>query len=664
MFYSEAILSRRGALGRVWLAAHMERKLSKSQTLQTDIEKSVDAIMGQEIELMALRLSGQLLLGVVRIYSRKAKYLLDDCNEALLKIKMAFRPGVVDLTEEQLTVNKTTITLQTNGVVLDLLMPDIDWDMDFEDRPIQRQGHHQAHVDDITLRIADDFQLGARDAFEIGPSDGIESNDFNGIDIDFDWGGEAIGQSGQGSVDGSVGVGRDAPIGLDSMGPDIAFSEHGFGPEFDALSYRSKSREASAPPFDLPMDIDLPEAGDFNLEDIGIGFDDIPPLDEREKTPGQTRSSSRASSPLTELPATPPPLDLVDPIVNLEPGTAEKPEKAKRKPKDKKQIIDSVTELQTEAANNRGRAANLANPLNTDTTIITTKQQFLPRSSVVIRLLEIREDPVGYFLSSKGGSGFSSAPPGLIPELAELFTRSAPVPAPSSKRRAAATEEISSKRSRIDEDIEVARRADSMAPSVGMNLDANQPPMDVTFEFDDQTGQMDDFELGIPEINQGVEARAKSVLSDRSRLSSVGPGGDFEDRVTDSSCPVAVFDSQPSQTQSSQAPDREEEIDIPENEKGYSKNTLKALNLIRRELQPSPENAPAKVLSFQQMTTKASRRAASSFFFELLVLGTRDCIHVNQPSSFSDINVGAKPRLWEQQQQHSNFDRASEPPII
>lgn len=76
MFYSETILSRRGPLGKVWLAAHMERKLSKTQTLQTDIEQSVDAIMGQEIEVMALRLSGQLLLGVVRIYSRKAKYLL------------------------------------------------------------------------------------------------------------------------------------------------------------------------------------------------------------------------------------------------------------------------------------------------------------------------------------------------------------------------------------------------------------------------------------------------------------------------------------------------------------------------------------------------------------------------------------------------------------
>jgi cohesin complex subunit SCC1 len=37
---------------------------------------------------LALRLSGQLLLGVVRIYSRKARYLLDDCNEALMKIKL------------------------------------------------------------------------------------------------------------------------------------------------------------------------------------------------------------------------------------------------------------------------------------------------------------------------------------------------------------------------------------------------------------------------------------------------------------------------------------------------------------------------------------------------------------------------------------------------
>lgn len=43
---------------------------------------------------IALRTSGHLLLGVVRIYHRKAKYLLADCSEALTKMKTAFRPGV------------------------------------------------------------------------------------------------------------------------------------------------------------------------------------------------------------------------------------------------------------------------------------------------------------------------------------------------------------------------------------------------------------------------------------------------------------------------------------------------------------------------------------------------------------------------------------------
>lgn len=44
---------------------------------------------------IGLRTSGHLLLGVVRIYSRKAKYLLADCNDAVLKIKVAFRPGYI-----------------------------------------------------------------------------------------------------------------------------------------------------------------------------------------------------------------------------------------------------------------------------------------------------------------------------------------------------------------------------------------------------------------------------------------------------------------------------------------------------------------------------------------------------------------------------------------
>jgi cohesin complex subunit SCC1 len=87
MFYSERLLKTTGPLARVWLSANMERKLSKTHILQSNLSDSIEAIIDPEAP-MALRLTGQLLLGVVRIYSRKARYLLDDCNEALLKIKM------------------------------------------------------------------------------------------------------------------------------------------------------------------------------------------------------------------------------------------------------------------------------------------------------------------------------------------------------------------------------------------------------------------------------------------------------------------------------------------------------------------------------------------------------------------------------------------------
>src|SRR5271155_4379109 len=92
MFYSETLLSKTGPLARVWLSANLERKLSKNHILQSSVKDSVEAIVTPNQAPLALRLSGQLLLGVVRIYSRKARYLLDDCNEALMKIKLVPLP--------------------------------------------------------------------------------------------------------------------------------------------------------------------------------------------------------------------------------------------------------------------------------------------------------------------------------------------------------------------------------------------------------------------------------------------------------------------------------------------------------------------------------------------------------------------------------------------
>ncbi|GAB1195269.1 hypothetical protein APSETT444_004525 [Aspergillus pseudonomiae] len=124
MFYSETLLSKTGPLARVWLSANLERKLSKSHILQSDIESSVSAIVDQGQAPMALRLSGQLLLGVVRIYSRKARYLLDDCNEALMKIKMAFR----------LTNNNdlTTTVVAPGGITLPDVLTESDLFMNLD----------------------------------------------------------------------------------------------------------------------------------------------------------------------------------------------------------------------------------------------------------------------------------------------------------------------------------------------------------------------------------------------------------------------------------------------------------------------------------------------------------------------------------------------------
>ena len=110
MFYANFVLAKKGPLARVWLAAHWEKKLSKAHVFETDLQSSVDNIISPKVKI-ALRTSGHLLLGVVRIYSRKAKYLLADCTEALIKIKMAFRPDVVDLPLDNQKAAVSAITL-------------------------------------------------------------------------------------------------------------------------------------------------------------------------------------------------------------------------------------------------------------------------------------------------------------------------------------------------------------------------------------------------------------------------------------------------------------------------------------------------------------------------------------------------------------------------
>ena len=114
MFYSAQVLGKKGPLATIWIAAHLDKRLKRHDVFSTSIPKSVgkltaqlaampnlaqlswqlmksfavpaDSIIDPDMPL-ALRLSGQLLLGVVKIYSKKVGFLFDDCNRAVIKVQ-------------------------------------------------------------------------------------------------------------------------------------------------------------------------------------------------------------------------------------------------------------------------------------------------------------------------------------------------------------------------------------------------------------------------------------------------------------------------------------------------------------------------------------------------------------------------------------------------
>jgi cohesin complex subunit SCC1 len=114
MFYSQIILAKKGPLGQVWQAAHWgERKLGRPAVFSTDIAAVTTSIANPTVP-MALRVSGHLLLGIVRIYSRKVQFLLDDCHQAMIKVKMAYSSNSNDVNSGGPVID-IALTTRTSG---------------------------------------------------------------------------------------------------------------------------------------------------------------------------------------------------------------------------------------------------------------------------------------------------------------------------------------------------------------------------------------------------------------------------------------------------------------------------------------------------------------------------------------------------------------------
>ncbi|GET85844.1 double-strand-break repair protein rad21 homolog, putative [Leishmania tarentolae] len=87
MFFSTYVLTKKGPLAKVWLAAHWDKRLTRHEVKVVDLSQTILHIVRPVVPI-ALRTSGELLVGVVRIYALKVKHLLKEATEATLYLRV------------------------------------------------------------------------------------------------------------------------------------------------------------------------------------------------------------------------------------------------------------------------------------------------------------------------------------------------------------------------------------------------------------------------------------------------------------------------------------------------------------------------------------------------------------------------------------------------
>lgn len=92
------LATNKGPLAQIWLASNMSN-IPRGSVIQTHIAESAKEIAkasgcddeSGDNEYITLRTSGELLQGIVRVYSKQATFLLTDIKDTLTKISMLFK---------------------------------------------------------------------------------------------------------------------------------------------------------------------------------------------------------------------------------------------------------------------------------------------------------------------------------------------------------------------------------------------------------------------------------------------------------------------------------------------------------------------------------------------------------------------------------------------
>ncbi|XP_077425792.1 double-strand-break repair protein rad21-like protein 1 isoform X2 [Vanacampus margaritifer] len=150
-------------LKQIWLSVHFKQKVTKTHVIDCNLDTAIDDIMSSP-QILGLRLSGSLLLGVTQIFSRKTKYLLTDCNHAIDKLKLSFwsdaPAGTKYVSCEGFEATVKEISFSED---FPLLSPSSDFNI-LVDKDLFLQ--NQSHPEEITLKEYSDVSQCHIDHFQ------------------------------------------------------------------------------------------------------------------------------------------------------------------------------------------------------------------------------------------------------------------------------------------------------------------------------------------------------------------------------------------------------------------------------------------------------------------------------------------------------------------
>nr|OQO19975.1 hypothetical protein B0A51_15748 [Rachicladosporium sp. CCFEE 5018] len=599
MFYSESLLAKTGPLARVWLASNFERKLTKQGVLQSNLEDNVKNIVGQGQAPMALRLSGQLLLGVVRIYSRKARYLLNDCSEALSKLKMAFKPGNVDLPGGQShAAAPGALILPDTITELDLLAPLPDPDLLLLGP--STGGRNNTTLDFGASQLLPDSQVTPSRRHR-GQALRLEDDDL-GLDLGFGPD-ELANKSTPFGEDRSIEIGRRAatprnnePTLLedDDLGLDLGFGDTTLG--------RDSTVHAPQDDF-MPMVED-----DYQMGDVVEDVDEIAQANAEALARASAHAASRlrnSESPLSSVRSSIDrqlektfQLDLTA-MEEQDPTIVQAAQRIKRR-----RVLPQDTQIELHNSQIKHQQE--------DRSAITRAPEFLPRDPLLLQLMEMQRN--GGFVSNIMGDGRMQ---GWAPELRGILS------------------------------VDVVRKAnkrkrDSGIADVETGSERQETPrLELPLEEDEGFQQPDAF---------GADATEGAIPFQSDGLQPLAD--DFQpipnDDVDYTNINDVPFDI-------TEAP-----LLRPSQAGPVSLGTKTAVHLLRNHFAPghaatsaeppTPSKRTRNEALFTDLCPEAttSRQDATKMFFELLVLGTKDAVKVEQGSDGLGlpIRVRGKRGLW------------------